>query len=147
MRIQASVVIDRPEEDVFRFTAIQHIENHPRWDPAVNAIEPITTGPVALGSRFRIDRTTAGRRELREFEVTDWSPPNRFTIETRSPGFHLRLVEDCEPAGEASTRMTLVGEAAIGGLRGLLAPLVRGRQQRAIKANLGRIKAMVESGY
>jgi hypothetical protein len=145
MRIQASIVIDRPTEDVFRFTATEHLVNHPRWDPAVGAIEPISSGPMGLGSRFRIDRTTAGRRELREFEVTEWSPPRRFTIETRSPGFQLRLIEECEPAEDARTRMTLVGEAEIGGVRGLLAPLVRSRQERDVLANLQRIKAMVEA--
>ena len=145
MRVQASIVIDRPVEDVFVFTAAEHLANHPRWDPAVSAIEPIGSGPMALGSRFRITRTTAGRRERREFQVTDWSPPSRFTIETRSPGFNLRLIEDCEPAGETRTRMTLVGEAEIGGVRGLLAPLVRGRQERDVLANLRRIKAMIES--
>ena len=145
MRIQASIVIDCPVEDVFLFTAAAHLANHPRWDPAVSSIEPIRGGPMALGSRFRVDRTTAGRRETRDFEVTEWSPPGRFTIETRSPGFHLRLIEDCEPAGPARTRMTLVGEAEIGGVRGLLAPLVRGRQERDVRANLRRIKAMVES--
>jgi len=145
MRLEASIEIDRGAADVFRVTATEHIVNHPRWDPAVSHIEPLSSGPLALGSRFRIDRRTAGRQEGRVFEVTEWSPPARFTIETRSPGFHLRLIERCQAEGEDRTRMTLIGEADIGGLRGLLAPLVRRRQELALQENLKRIKDMVES--
>lgn len=145
MRIETSIVIDRSAAEVFRVTAVEHLLNHPRWDPAVSHIEPLTTGPLGLGSRFRIDRRTAGRQEARVFAVTEWDPPSRFTIETRLPGFQLRLMEQCRPEGEDRTRLTLVGEAEIGGLRGLLAPLVRGRQERVLSANLTRIKAIVES--
>jgi hypothetical protein len=145
MRLEASVVIDRGADEVFRVTATEHVLNHPRWDPAVSHIERLSPGPLGLGSRLRIDRRTAGRHEARVFEVTEWSPPTRFTIETRSRGFHLRLIEQCESEGDDRTRMTLVGEAEIGGLRGLLAPLVRRRQELALQANLVRIKEMVES--
>jgi hypothetical protein len=145
MRLESRIVIDRGADEVFRVTATEHIQNHPRWDPAVSHIEPLSPGPVVLGSRFRIDRRTAGRQEARVFEVTEWNPPRRFTIETRSPGFHLRLIEQCESEGHDRTRMTLIGEAEIGGLRGLLAPIVRRRQERALQGNLARIKDMVES--
>ena len=145
MRLEASIVIDRGADEVFRVTAAEHILNHPRWDPAVSHIEPLSPGPLVLGSRFRIDRRTAGRQEARVFEVTEWNPPSRFTIESRSPGFHLRLIEQCQAEGEDRTRMTLIGEAEIGGLRGVLAPLVRRRQELALEGNLKRIKDMVES--
>jgi hypothetical protein len=41
--------------------------------------------------------------------------------------------------------MTLVGEAEIGGVRGLLAPLVRSRQERDVLAHLQRIKMLLEA--
>lgn len=145
MQIEASVVIDRPVDAVFRFTAADHVANHPRWDPAVRRIEPLDAGPLGRGSRFRIDRRTAGREEARVFEVTEWEAPHRFTIETHDPNFRLRLIEALRPEGTDRTLMTLVGEAEIGGLRGLLAPLIRGRQQEGLQANLERIKAMVEA--
>lgn len=146
LRIEATIVIDRPPEDVFRFTAQEHLANHPRWDPAVRGIEPLTEGGLRLGSRFRISRRTGGREEARTFEVVEWNAPARFTIETRASGFKLRLVEDCRPDEPGRTLMVLTGEAEIAGLRGLLAPLVRDRQERGLRDNLVRIKQMVEAG-
>ena len=32
MRLDVSEVIDRPPADVFRFYAVNHVQNHPRWD-------------------------------------------------------------------------------------------------------------------
>ena len=146
LHIEATIVIDRPPEVVFGFTAQEHLANHPRWDPAVGGIEALTEGALRLGSRFRISRRTAGRDETRTFEVMEWNAPTRFTIETRAPGFRLRLVEDCQPAAPGQTLMALAGEAEIGGIRGLLAPLVRDRQERDLRENLVRIKEMVEAG-
>jgi uncharacterized protein YndB with AHSA1/START domain len=145
LRIEAEIVIDRPPEDVFRFTAQEHLANHPRWDPAVGGIEPLSEGALRLGSRFRISRRTGGRDEARTFEVVEWNAPARFTIETRAPGFTLRLMEDCRPHAPGGTLMVLAGEAELGRIRGLLAPLVRGRQERGLRDNLVRIKQMLEA--
>jgi uncharacterized protein YndB with AHSA1/START domain len=146
LRIEATVVIDRPPEVVFKFTAQDHLANHPRWDPAVGGVEALSEGVLRLGSRFRISRRTGGRDEARTFEVVEWNAPARFAIETRAPGFRLRLAEDLRPAAPGQTLMALVGEAEIGGIRGLLAPLVRERQERGLRENLVRIKRMVEAG-
>ena len=145
MRIEASTIIDRDSATVFDFTAANHLENHTRWDPSVSGITPLTPGEFGLGSRFRLDRRTAGRQEARDFEVTEWQRPSRFTITTASPGFRLALIERLEPTVARGTRLTLVGEAQIGGIRGLLAPLLKGRFQRELDANLELIKTMVES--
>lgn len=146
LRIEARIVIDRRPEDVFRFTAEEHLSNHPRWDPAVRGIELLSGGALRLGSRFRITRRTGGREEARVFEVVEWDAPARFAIETRTPGFKLRLREDCQPHATGGTLMVLAGEADLGGIRGLLAPLVRGRQERGLRDNLVRIKQMLEAG-
>src|SRR5689334_1404774 len=105
MRIQASTVIDRDPNAVFDFTAVDHIDNHPRWDPSVTGIASLTPGQFGLGSRFRLDRRTAGRMEAREFEVTEWRAPSEFTITTSSPGFRLALREQLAASGPHGTTM------------------------------------------
>jgi hypothetical protein len=46
MEIQVKELIDRPPAEVFRFIAVDHVRNHPRWDPKM-AIEQLTEGPSA----------------------------------------------------------------------------------------------------
>ena len=45
VKVQVSGVIDRSVAEVFRFQAIEHIRNHPRWDPYMQ-LEQVTDGPI-----------------------------------------------------------------------------------------------------
>jgi uncharacterized protein YndB with AHSA1/START domain len=144
--IGSEVVIDKPVDEVFEFVAVRHRENHSRWDVEVSRIEPETQGPMALGSRFSIVRRNFGRDESRTFEVTDWQPPSRMVMTTSAPAFELSLRGDFFSVDGGRTKHVLSGEASIGGVRGLLAPLVRRKFQRDIEQNLGRIKTLVEAG-
>lgn len=145
LSIQADVVIDRPVEHVFDFVAVRHRENHSRWDLAVSRLETQTPGPLGLGSRFTIIRRNLRREEARAFDVTEWDPPQRMTLTTSAPGFELSLRGDFEPLGPSRTRHVLSGEAQVGGIRGLLAPVMRRKFERDIQENLRRIKALVEA--
>jgi hypothetical protein len=49
----ASVVIDRPPEAVFRFVGEQFFANYPRWSPEVRELRQIGSGPVRVGTRAR----------------------------------------------------------------------------------------------
>lgn len=144
MKVTATAIIDRPVEQVFRFQADEHYRNHPRWDPAVTKLQPLGDGPIRLGSRFDLTRKMMGREETNTFEVVEWEAPRTFTIATRSPGFSLRIASDCASTGDGRTQLTVSGDAEMGGLRGFLAPLMRGKLTRGAQANLARIKAMAE---
>lgn len=145
MRVTTTTTIDRPVEQVFRFQADEHYRNHPRWDPAVTKLEPLGAEPIRLGSRFELTRKMMGREETHTFEVVEWEAPTRFAIETRSPGFSLRIAANCASAGDACTQLTVSGDAQVGGLRGFLAPLMKGKLTRDARANVARIKQMVET--
>ncbi|MHB8508216.1 MAG: SRPBCC family protein [Candidatus Dormibacteria bacterium] len=145
MKVTATTIIDRPVERVFSFQADEHYRNHPRWDPAVTGLKPLGDGPIALGSRFDLTRRMMGREETSTFEVVVWDAPRTFVIATRSPGFSLQIAADCASAGDGRTRLTVSGDAKMGGVRGLLAPLMKGKLTRGAEANLARIKAMVEA--
>jgi polyketide cyclase/dehydrase/lipid transport protein len=144
--IGSEVVIDKPVDEVFQFVAVRHRENHSRWDVQVSRLEPETPGPMALGSRFRIVRRNFGREESRTFEITDWQPPRRMTMTTSAPAFDLSLRGDFLAVEGGRTKHVLTGEASIGGVRGLLAPLMKRKFQHDIEQNLGRIKTLVEAG-
>jgi hypothetical protein len=45
MKIEVSELIDRPPAEVFRFVAVDHVRNHPRWDPQME-LEQLTEGPA-----------------------------------------------------------------------------------------------------
>lgn len=54
IQAQASIVIQRPVEDVFAFVADQH--NAPQWQPTLLAVYRLTEGPISVGTRHSVVR-------------------------------------------------------------------------------------------
>jgi hypothetical protein len=52
MKITVSTSIDRPVGHVWRWYAVDHVRNHPRWDPEME-LEQMSEGPIGLGTRIR----------------------------------------------------------------------------------------------
>jgi len=143
--IEAETVIDRPAAEVFQFVAVDHCTNHPLWDPSVMEIVPPAGGVMAPAARLDIVRRTLGRSESLTFEVTEWQPPSRMTIATRSPNFDLSLASNIESLGDGRTRLVLRARARVSGPRALLVPIMKVKFGAEIKHNLSRIKQLVEN--
>jgi hypothetical protein len=144
--IGAEAVIDRPAAEVFSFVAVDHCANHPRWDPSVLRIVAPPGGVMAEGEHLDIVRRTLGREETLTFEVTEWQPPSRMTIATRSANFDLSLASDIEPLSGGRTRLVLNAVARVSGPRVLLIPIMKMKFGAEIRRNLVRIKGFIEAG-
>ncbi len=74
-RFAASVVIDRPIEEVFAFLADG--ENDPKFSSRVIEIAKTTDGPPAVGTVYASTVRDAGVKTKREFELTEFDSPTR----------------------------------------------------------------------
>jgi hypothetical protein len=74
-QIKFSQVINRPLTNVFHFVAVQHVQNHPRWDPDIElwleSDKPIGVGTIIHRRNSRSGTPVEGTMEVVEFE------PNR----------------------------------------------------------------------
>jgi hypothetical protein len=75
VNVQVSTVVNRPVAEVFQFYAVDHVRNHPRWDPDME-LEQVSEGPIGVGTIIRrrnthFDTSVEGKMEVVEFE------PNR----------------------------------------------------------------------
>jgi uncharacterized membrane protein len=73
VNVQVSEVINRSVEDVFRFYALEHVQNHPRWDPNME-LEQLSDGPIGVGTiinrvNSRSGTPVEGTMEVVEFEL------------------------------------------------------------------------------
>ena len=100
VRMELSQVIDRPVANVFRFYAVDHVRNHPRWDPAIElwlpADEPLGVGTVIRRRNSRSGTPVEGTMEVLEFE-----PNKAFGVITHDGPMEIRgraLFEETEPA-------------------------------------------------
>jgi len=75
LQFESSQVIDRPIDKVFHFFAVEHVRNHPRWDPDIelwlDSDQPIGVGTIIRRRNKRSGTPVEGTMEVVEFE------PNR----------------------------------------------------------------------
>ena len=88
MDVQVHIEVDRPVDDVWRFYAVEHVRNHPRWDSDMH-LEQLSDGPIGLGTSIRRvntrwDTPVEGEMEVVEFDQSAPSP-SRSTTGTWTP--------------------------------------------------------------
>src|SRR5471032_1334294 len=74
-RFGATVVIDRPIDEVFAFLADG--ENDPKFSSRVIEIAKTTDGPPGVGTVYASTVKDAGVKTKREFKLTEFDPPTR----------------------------------------------------------------------
>jgi uncharacterized protein YndB with AHSA1/START domain len=142
---RATVVIDRPIDEVFAFLADG--TNDPKFSPRVLEIAKTTEGPPGVGTVYASTVKDAGMKTKREFRLTEFEPPTRIrwaevskNLVTASEGGY-----DFAPEGDGKTRVTIYNVLEGHGLGKLIAPLAL-RSARKSADDFGtRIKAAVEA--
>ena len=140
MKFDNVVTINRPPAEVFAYLA--QFENIPSWNYAISETRKITNGPVAVGTRYRQIRTLPTRSE-EEFQVIEFEPDRRLSIDGDLGPFHGRVTYDLDGVGGATTvtnSMDLQGSGPLS----LVANLATRRVREAVAANLGVLKELLE---
>lgn len=127
MKLDRSIVINKPPSAVFDFFAVNHVQNHPRWDPQMSLTQ-LTPGPVGVGTQIKRRHTRVGAPIEGTMEVVEFEPeqsigfrildntPNgplevhsRATLEPGDQGAGTRLTFHLDiPAMEASMDPTMI---------------------------------------
>jgi uncharacterized protein YndB with AHSA1/START domain len=107
LQFESSEVIDRPIEKVFHFYAVEHVRNHPRWDPDMelwlDSDSPIGVGTVIHRRNRRSGTPVEGTMEVVEFE------PNRaIAVVIHEGAAEMRSRTTFEALSENQTRLTTI---------------------------------------
>lgn len=109
MEIEEPTVIEKPLAAVWDFCIVNHIENHPRWDPTVeleaSSDDPIRVGSVITRRTTRFGTTTAGTMEITELE-----PMRIMRVLTQDGPMRINGWMLFEAIDEGTTRLTRGGE-------------------------------------
>ena len=145
MRVEQSVVIQRSPDEVFTF--LENRENDTAWMKSVKESGWLDAGGKArVGRRGRMVIKIFGRRRRFIDEVTEYLPGRRIAHRTIEGPFHLNTACICQ-SSELGCLATIVGEIdrIPGGWIGTLAtPFVERMFQHGFKADLARLKALLE---
>ncbi|MGH8775276.1 MAG: SRPBCC family protein [Jiangellaceae bacterium] len=146
MRVEESIIMDRPPEDVFGFLSVR--TNDPVWMASVTESEWLDpTEPMGVGRRGRMVMKAMGRREFVD-EVTEYEPGRRIAHRSVSGPMEIRTACIVEPAGEGCRAIVLYEPVRLpGGVLGrMTAPLTARIVRRNFRADLARLKDILETG-
>ncbi len=107
LQLESSQVIDRAVDKVFQFVAVEHVRNHPRWDPDIelwlDSDSPIGVGTIIHRRNKRSGTPVEGTMEVVEFE------PNRamgVVIHDGPVEMHSRIT--FEAVSDSRTKITTI---------------------------------------
>ncbi len=83
--------VHSPAEPDSAFAHLSRFDRAAEWDPGVASGEMLTTGPVGVGSRFRVVTRFAGRSMPLEYAVVEFDAPTRIVL--RAETAMLRSVD------------------------------------------------------
>jgi uncharacterized membrane protein len=142
--VEESVVVARPQQEVFDFLA--NFENLSAYDAFVAASGQVGDGPPGLGTRGWGTTRYMGQQFDWKVEFTEFEPPRRMVSRSVEGTRDITATFTLEPAGGGGTRVVeRLETGAMGGLLGKLpGPLVNrllgGSLRRNLKT-LGRVLA------
>jgi uncharacterized membrane protein len=139
-RIESSVVIDRPLEEVFQFVA--DAENQAQWSAEGARYERIKQGPIGIGSAWRYTTGFLGRRVEGVRTITEFKPNSLV-------GFHATALFDVighfqfEPV-PTGTKVTLAVEGQLTGFYRWFQPFVLGLTSMLFAKDMRTLKRLLE---
>jgi uncharacterized membrane protein len=145
MRVEESIIIDRPAKEVFEFLSVR--SNDPLWMASVTEsawLDP--AAPMGVGRRGRMVMQAMGRREFLD-EVTEYEPGRRIAHRSAAGPMVIHTACLAEPTGSGCRATVLYEpERLPGGVLGrLTAPLTARMVRRTFRADLARLKDILEA--
>ena len=140
-KIEASVMIDRPAEVVWKF--VTDYSNFPKIDPDILEFKQTSAGPLAVGTTFEANRKKEGKAF---FRAVEYDPGRKLVAEVTSP----RVMEGSkqsiivEGIG-GKTKLTNAWDLRLGGFYRLTGPFVARSLEKVAGTQLSNIKRILES--
>ena len=144
MRIEESVEIDRPPQEVFDYVA--NPENLPEWSGIVQEVHKEAQGQLKEGDKFTSVAKFLGRRFETPLEVSAHEPPQRHSDKSTGGPFPQEYTFILEETAGGGTRLTQIAEGEPGGFFRLVGPLLEMAGRRQFRADLHTLKDLLEAG-
>lgn len=140
--VVTTTVIDAPVEAVAAYAGDP--ANAPRWYANIASVELLTPPPLALGSRMAFVARFLGRRLAYTYEVAEIVPGRRLVMRTEQGPFPMETTYSWNPVDGGRTAMSLRNRGAPRGFSRLAGLVMAPAMRRANRADLARLKAILE---
>ena len=140
--VTTSVTIARPAADVWTYAVSPEVA--PQWYANIPSVELLTDGELAVGSRMRFHARFLGRPLAYTYEVVEFDPGRVFTMTTHEGPFPMTTTYRFTDLDARHTVMELRNHGAPSGFGAVAAPVMAAAMRRANRADLARIKQILE---
>jgi hypothetical protein len=141
--VETRTTIARPRAEVAAYVCDP--DNATAWYENIERIEWRSPPPLQVGVRLAFVARFLGRRLEYTYEVREHVPGERFVMSTAEGPFPMETTYTWEDAGEGATAMTLRNRGEPAGFAKVAAPLMARAMSRANRADLQRLKEILEA--
>ena len=138
MEQSTKIDVEAPVERVWE--VLCEVERWPEWTPTVTSVRRLDDGPLAVGSRVRVEQP---RIPPTEYVVTEFESSRSFTWVATGPGVRTTARHLLEELDTGGTRVTLVVEQS-GPVGVVMGRFYRQLTDRYLTAEAEGIKARSE---
>jgi|SRR5439155_9203306 len=143
VRIDSTVLIDRPVEDVYAL--VLDFEQIPTWDPDTQTVVKITEGPVGVGTKFQFEQDVRGKRRTSTTRITALEPNRTIDAEAQiGPKFSPMIRMTFTPE-DGRTRLTVQGEGEPRGVLKLMSRPMTRMGKRIWDRRLDHLRSYLEA--
>lgn len=145
LKVENSVLIDKPVEQVWKF--LTNFENTPKWDIGVLETKQTSNGPAGLGTTFTNSGPFLGQTAVREYKVIEYKPNELVKVMLLTSSRSIQKADVCytfEPT-LTGTRLNFVGQIEFGGLFKLFQPILYRRAKKDGQGDLENLKRLLET--
>ena len=142
MRLEHTIDIHRPADDVFAFIADP--SNLPKWQSDVLEVHPVPPISSGKGARHREIRSVVGMRIEQTLEVAAFVPGERLDLKVVEGPLQLSISHRFASI-EDGTQITIVGEGDPGPLFLFAGPLVMRTVRSQSRRAFARLKVLLEA--
>jgi uncharacterized membrane protein len=140
--VVTETAIRRPRNEVAAYAGDP--TNAPEWYANITSVEWQTPPPITVGSRTDFVANFLGRRLAYTYEVTELVPGERLVMRTAQGPFPMETTYTWQSLDPGTTRMTLRNRGRPAGFSRLVAPFMAAAVRRANRADLARLRALLE---
>jgi uncharacterized protein YndB with AHSA1/START domain len=142
-KVEATVVIDRPIEEVFAY--VVDPENTAQWAGPVVEAKQTSGGPVGLGTTSSRVTQLLGRTIEATYEITEYEPNKIYADRTTSGPVPInsRILFASVDDG---TKVTIQGKLEAGGFFKLAEPIMARMARRQVTSDAQTLKDLLEAG-
>jgi carbon monoxide dehydrogenase subunit G len=142
VRIEESIEINRPPEEVYEFVA--NVNNLPKCSGAVQEVRNAPDGLVSEGDTYTSVAKVMGRSVETSHRVIEARHPEVLDIDGKTGSTKIRVTITIEPT-DTGSRVTQRGEGEPGGALRYLGGMIERTMKRQLHDDLSSLKKILES--